>query len=222
MSASAEMPGPRAEPTPRWIRVRHEGRWIADSRRALVLLRYFGPGALPTYCFPPEDVADDSEAIRLEGLEGEMAPANGLLTFPWDDRFEWFEEATRVFVHARDPHKRVDVVESTRSLEVSVDGTVLARSSRPHALFETWLPTRWYLPAEDVRMDLLEESPTVTACPYKGTARYWSYGGRDIAWSYPEPIPECPRIRDLVCFFNERVDMVIDGEPVPRPVTPWS
>ena len=103
------------------------------------------------------------------------------------------------------------------------DGTLLAESRRPTALFETWLPTRWYLPAEDVHLDRLEPSGTVTRCPYKGQARFWALpGGRDLAWSYPEPIPECPRIAGLVAFFNEHVDLTVDGEPQPRPFTPWS
>jgi uncharacterized protein (DUF427 family) len=90
------------------------------------------------------------------------------------------------------------------------------------------LPTRYYIPPEDVRTDLLVPSDKTSACPYKGTARYWSarIGGRDypdIVWSYPEPIPECPKIKGLLSFFNEQVDEIrIDGKTVPRPVTQWS
>jgi uncharacterized protein (DUF427 family) len=104
---------------------------------------------------------------------------------------------------------------------------VLAESRRPHALFETWLPTRWYLPLEDVRQELLLPSPTVTQCPYKGTASYWSAQvgptlHEDLAWTYPDPIIENPRIAGLVAFFNERVDLTIDGVRQERPLTPWS
>ena len=112
---------------------------------------------------------------------------------------------------------------SERHVRVERDGELLAESLRPTALFETWLPTRWYLPAEDVRLDVLTPSDTVTRCPYKGQARSGRRSGHaDIAWSYPEPIPECPRIAGLVCFFNEHVDLTLDGEPQKRPVTPWS
>jgi uncharacterized protein (DUF427 family) len=135
---------------------------------------------------------------------------------------QWFEEAEQVHVHARDTSKRVDVVASDRHVVVSVDGTVLADSRRPHALFETPLPPRWYLPRADVRLDLLEPSPTVSRCPYKGTATWWSHGGRDLAWSYEDPVPECPRIAGLIAFFDEHVDVELDGERRPRPVTPWS
>ena len=139
----------------------------------------------------------------------------------------WFEEAMEVHVHARDPRKRVDVLPSDRHIRVELDGELLAESHSPHALFETNLPTRWYLPREDVRFELLEPSITVTRCPYKGSAVYWSAHigdtlHRDLAWSYPEPIIECPRIAGLVCFFNERVDLVVDGERLERPDTEWS
>jgi len=216
------VPVPFVAPTPRWIRVRQGDTWIADSRRALLLARY-GPGTLPTYCFPEEDVADASAAVRLEGLPPGCEAAEGLWTFPWNGTVQWFEEATEVFVHARDPSKRVDAIPSERHVRVERDGELLAESRRPTALFETWLPTRWYLPPEDVRCDALTPSDTVTRCPYKGTARFWSSRGKaDVAWSYPEPIPECPRVAGLIAFFNEHVDLTVDGEPQKRPFTPWS
>jgi uncharacterized protein (DUF427 family) len=106
---------------------------------------------------------------------------------------------------------------------VSINGEKVADTIRPVALFETGLPTRWYLPSADVRMDRLSPSETITRCPYKGTARYFSHRDvPDAAWSCPDPIAENPKIKDLICFFDERVDMVIDGEPVERPRTPWS
>jgi uncharacterized protein (DUF427 family) len=116
---------------------------------------------------------------------------------------------------------------SDRHVRIELDGEVVAESSRAHALFETTLPTRWYFPPDDVRRALLVPSDTVTSCPYKGTARYWSVQvgdtlHRDLAWSYPEPVVECPRIAGLVSFFNERVDVVVDGVTERTPRTPWS
>ena len=243
------------EPTPRWVRVRAGDRVVADSRRAL-LLSWYGPGMLPTYCLPAADVASDLLVPAADpgpGLGGVTVPhdvragrttlagvahlfrdpppplaaLDGHWTFAWEAGLRWYEEALEVRVHARDPHKRVDVVPSERHVQVAVGGTVVADSRRPHALFETGLPTRWYLPPEDVDQAPLEPSETVTMCPYKGTARYWSVRvgdalHHDLAWSYPEPVVECPRIAGLVCFFNERVDLTVDGEPVERPRTPWS
>ena len=227
-----ELPAPRLEPSPRWVRVRAGDQWVADSRRAL-LLAWYGPAMLPTYCFPAEDVRTDllpalgDAAVQLRDLPAPVAEANGMWTFTWDGRVQWFEEATEVFVHAKDTSKRVDVLASERHIRVEIAGELLAESRRPHALFEIPLPTRWYLPPNDVRWDLLEPSDTVTQCPYKGTAKYWSVraGGqlhRDVVWSYPDPIPENPRIAGLICFFNEKVDLTIDGVVEARPETPWS
>jgi uncharacterized protein (DUF427 family) len=132
-----------------------------------------------------------------------------------------------VFVHARDPHKRVDVVASSRYVRVVIAGETVAETRRPYLLFETGLPTRYYIPREDVRMDLLEPAGLQTRCPYKGIASYWSVRiGDHIAingvWSYQETIPECPKIKDLLCFFNERVDLYVDGELQARPQSMWS
>lgn len=250
---TVQLPPPHVEPTPRWIRVLAGDTPVADSKRAL-LLSWYGPGRLPTYCLPADDVRTEllspsgappaepfvvDHDIHVGNVVLERAawlfrepPAplealDGHWTFTWDDGLSWFEEALEVHVHARDPHKRVDVLPSERHVRVKVDGDVVAESRRPHALFETDLPTRWYLPFDDVRQELLVPSDTVTRCPYKGTARYWSVraGGalhRDLAWSYPEPVVECPRIAGLVAFLNERVDLVVDGALQPRPRTPWS
>jgi uncharacterized protein (DUF427 family) len=149
----------------------------------------------------------------------------GMVTFSWRD-LDWFEEEERLMAHARDPYKRVDVVPSSRHVRVELDGQVLAESTRPTLLFETTLPVRYYLPREDVVADLL---PTAThsICPYKGVASWWSaqVGDRvvdDLVWSYEAPIAENPRIAGLMCFLNEKVDLVVDGELRERPVTPWS
>jgi uncharacterized protein (DUF427 family) len=225
-------PEPSVEPTSRWIRVRAGDTWIADSRRAKLLVEY-GPGRLPTYILPAEDVRTDlltpDGDLKLDGevLEGVARQVDDGWTFSWDGRVTWFEEAEPVVVHPRIPSHRVDAIPSERHVVVEVAGQVVADSRRPTAVFETSLPVRWYLPAEDVRMDLLEPSDTVTSCPYKGTARYWSVraGGElheDLVWSYPDPIPEQPKIKDLLAFFDERVDITIDGERQERPTTPWS
>jgi uncharacterized protein (DUF427 family) len=149
----------------------------------------------------------------------------GMVTFSWR-RLDWFEEDEPLVAHARDPHTRVDVAPSSRHVRVELDGHLLAESTRPTLLFETTLPVRYYLPREDVTAELLPTA-TSTICPYKGVASWWSVrvGDRvveDLVWSYPTPIAENPRIAGLMCFFNEKVDLVVDGERQERPVTPWS
>lgn len=151
----------------------------------------------------------------------------GYLTFDWDQMDAWYEEDEEVYEHARDPQHRVDVIASTRQVRVMFNGQQLASSEQPRLLFETTLPTRYYLPPEDVDFDYLESSDLVTRCPYKGIARFWSVRGagregRNVAWSYRHPIAENPKIKDLVAFYNERVDIILDGELLQRPLTPWS
>src|SRR6185436_3142993 len=112
-----------------------------------------------------------------------------------------------------DPYHRIDILDTSRHVRVSVNGEQVADTTRARALFETGLPTRWYVPREDVRMDLLEASDSRTGCAYKGYASYWSVGDEeDVVWSYPEPTREAERVRDYVAFFNERVDIEVDGE----------
>jgi len=136
---------------------------------------------------------------------------------------EWFEEDEPAIVHARDPYHRVDVLDTSRHVRIALDGETLADTTRARVLYETSLPPRWYVPRADVRMDLLAESDTRTGCAYKGFARYWSLGEEDdLVWSYPDPRDEAARIEDYLAFFNERVDVELDGELQERPVTQWS
>jgi len=139
----------------------------------------------------------------------------------------WFEEDEEVFVHPRDPYHRVDVLASSRHIRVSINGEIVAETDRPKVLFETGLPPRYYIPPEDVREDVLLPSDTQTQCPYKGTASYHSVeagGDRvdDLVWHYPAPIPAAEGIRGHLCFFNEKVDLEVDGEAQDRPKTQWS
>jgi uncharacterized protein (DUF427 family) len=135
----------------------------------------------------------------------------------------WYEEDELNVGHPRDPFHRIDVVPSSRHVRVERDGEVLAESSRPYLLFEPPLPVRYYVPPDDVALDLLEPSRTRTTCAYKGhTSSYWALDGRDVAWSYAEPLREVADVAGLIAFFNERVDIAVDGAPLARPQTPWS
>jgi uncharacterized protein (DUF427 family) len=243
------------ERSPRRVRVKFNGETIADSTNAHLL---FETRHLPVYYFPRSDVRMDlmtptdhhtfcpykgtasyrtvkvGDRTAENAVWGypepfaEVAAIGDFVAFYWDRVDGWYEEDEEIFVHARDPYKRVDVIQSSRPVQVILGGEVVAETRRARFLFETRLPTRYYIPPEDVRMDLLIPSDKTTACPYKGRARYYSVkiGDRlyeDLVWSYPDPIPECPKIKGYLCFYNEHVDEIrVDGKAVPRPVTPWS
>ena len=138
----------------------------------------------------------------------------------------WYEEDELTVAHPRDPFHRIDVLPSSRHVRVELDGHVLAESSRPVLLFETMLPTRYYLPRDDIRAELTP-SATRTYCAYKGQASYWSAtaGDRvvpDLAWTYHQPRHDAAQVRGLIAFFAERLDVTVDGERTDRPITPWS
>ncbi len=138
----------------------------------------------------------------------------------------WYEEDELNVAHPRDPFHRIDVLPSSRQVSLELDGQLLAQSSRPTLLFETMLPTRYYLPREDIRAELVPSS-TRTYCAYKGQASYWSAAldGRqlsDLAWTYQNPLHDAAQVRGLVAFFTERIDVILDGERLERPLTPWS
>jgi uncharacterized protein (DUF427 family) len=139
----------------------------------------------------------------------------------------WLEEDEEVAGHPRDPRKRVEALSSSRHVAVSLDGVRLADSHHPVLLFETDLPTRYYLPRDDVAFDVLTATSNRSLCPYKGTAdEYWDVAGvedaRNIAWSYSTPYPAVAKIRDRVAFYNELVDIVVDGVEQPRPESPFT
>ena len=129
----------------------------------------------------------------------------------------WYEEDERIYGHPRDPFHRVDVRRSSRPLRIELGGQVLAETTNTRMLFETRLPTRFYIPWEDIAV-ALRPSARRSYCPYKGQASYWSLDtAEDIAWSYEEPLPELSVIKGLVAFWDERVDAILDGETRSRP-----
>lgn len=173
----------------------------------------------PSYFLPRADVG----AVPEE-LLSTVAELPGHVRIDWDAMDSWFEEDEEVFVHPRDPGVRVDILPSSRHVRVEVAGVTVADSRAARLLFETHLPTRYYLPKTDVRLDLLKPSDTVTRCPYKGTSAYFSVSDGavlhpDLAWTYPTPLPESERVAGLVCFLDERVDTYVDGVLQERPVT---
>ncbi len=240
------------EPTPKRIRVVVGGETVADSRRAMLLhesghqpIYYFPPEDVRSDLLEPSDrhthcpkkgeasyhtIRAGSNVVEAgawyypDPIRDAPPLLRGLIAFYWNRMDHWFEEDEEVFGHPRDPYHRIDVRRTDRHVRISLDGELLAESDRATALFESNLPTRWYLPAGDV-VASLEPSDTTTLCPYKGVASYYSVpadGGKDLIWLYEDPLPEAVQIKGLLCFFGERVDIELDGEPQERPESPWS
>lgn len=158
---------------------------------------------------------------------GSASWLSGYLAWSWNAMDAWYEEDEQVFVHPRDPYTRIEVLASSRHVRVSLDGELLAESAQPIILFETGLPPRFYLPGADVDTERLQPSTKRTRCPYKGVASYWSLSGtgeagRDVVWTYRQPLAEAAKVAGLLCFYNERVDLDVDGQRQPRPVTPFA
>jgi len=189
-----------------------------------------GPANFALHLHPGQafDVKVDSTVLPQAAFRPDDPDLDGRVVLDWG-RFEWTEEAEPVTGHPHDAFKRIDVLPSDRHVVVSVGGTVLADSKRAVALYETGLPTRWYLPREDVDLTKLTPSSSTTVCAYKGVATYFSLApedahdeGRDLAWTYVDPLHDAAGVRDLLCFYAERTDLSVDGVDVPRPQTLWS
>jgi uncharacterized protein (DUF427 family) len=192
--------------------------------------RVLSPGHFRTHTTEGEELTVRAAAGEREAAAFRLADPDleGYVELDFDAFDQWLEEDEPILSHPRDPFHRVDVRRSSRSVVVEHEGTVLAETTRSRRLFETSLPVRTYFPREDVRLDRLVPSDTLTACAYKGeTTSYWAVeraDGRrvDVAWSYEHPLPDAVEVTGLVAFFDERVDVVVDGERRERPITPWS
>ena len=231
----------RVEHGTKRIRAYLGGELVADTTRPLLV---WEKPFYPTYYFPAADIRTEwltpdgvshspsrgdgrTFTIRAGGKEAagaalryEQSPFEELrdaIRLEWDSMDAWYEEDEQVYTHPRDPYTRVDILPSSRHVRIEVDGVTIAETDKPSLLFETGLRTRYYLPMTHVRMDLLTPSESVSHCPYKGTAEYWSVRAgddvrRDVAWSYPTPLPESQKIAGLISFYPEKVDVYVDGE----------
>lgn len=210
------------EDFPRHVRALKDGQVVVDSLDVKLLHEQH---TLPVWCFPPEDV-------RLDALGGaartyDEGLAEGLVAVDWEAVDQWLEEEEEVISHPRDPYHRIDLRATSRLVRVELDGETLAESASAIALFEASLPPRWYLPPEGVRAELTDNPAVRTGCAYKGWASYHDVRVGDrvepvLAWHYEDPLEGMERIRGMVCFFNERVDLSLDGEPQDRPQNQWS
>ncbi|GII26182.1 hypothetical protein Pme01_57790 [Planosporangium mesophilum] len=212
------------------VRAYLAGELVADTTRPLLVWEnpYY-----PAYYIPVEDVraslVGDGDVLDVVVERAKAAGAarrypdsphpelREAVRLDFAAMDEWLEEDEPIYVHPRDPYSRIDTLASSRHVRVEIDGVTVAESRSPRILFETGLPPRYYLPLSDVRLDLLRPSETRTHCPYKGTAGYWSVevNGRlheDLVWIYRTPLPESQKIAGLACFYNEKVDLFVDGE----------
>jgi uncharacterized protein (DUF427 family) len=249
---AAITPVNHVEPVPRRIRAVLGATTVLDTSRALYVWEW---AHYPQYYIPLADVNVDllvAEGYTQHSPRGDVelhalhvGPINrahaarvlrtssvdglsGTVHFEWAALDAWFEEDEQVFVHPRSPYTRVDALRSTRALRVELEGVVLADSTSPVMVFETGLPTRYYLDRTDLDFTHLLPSDTVTACPYKGTTSgYWSVqlGDRvhaDLAWCYDFPTRQLLPIAGLIAFYNEKTDIYLDGQLLPRPHTHFS
>jgi uncharacterized protein (DUF427 family) len=237
------------EPVPRRVRAVLGGQTVLDTTRALYVWEapYYPQFYIPLADVVPGVLVDENRpqklkrgtarrhglkvgdverqaAARVYGRDA-LVGLTDYVRFEWDALDAWYEEDEQIFVHPRSPYTRVDALRSTRHIRVALDGVTLAESSSPVLLFETGLPTRYYLNRTDVDFTRLEHSDTVTACPYKGrTSDYWSVRTgaevqRDLVWAYDFPTQGLGAIAGLVAFYNEKVDITLDGHELPRPAT---
>ena len=227
------------------VRVYLQNKLVADTLRPLLVweVPYY-----PTYYIPTDDVLAElkptgeterspsrGEAHVQDVLVGGLTAAGKARTVPESPleelreavrfefgAFDWFEEDEPIYTHPRDPYSRIDVLASSRHFRAELDGVVLAESPNSMILFETGLPPRYYVPITALNQEVLRPSDTVTHCPYKGAATYWSVQAgdqlhKDLIWLYRTPFPEVQKIAGLAAVYNEKVDIYVDGVLQERP-----
>jgi uncharacterized protein (DUF427 family) len=245
-------PAGHVAPVPRRIRAVLGGQAVLDTTQALYVWESpnYPQYYIPVTDVSPDVLVDEQHVQKLRHgtarrhglLAGGIArPGSarvytddatdglaGTVRFEWDALDAWYEEDEEVFVHPRNPYARVDALRSTRTVRVELDGVLLAESSSPVMVIETGLPTRYYLNRTEVNFEHLLPTATVTACPYKGrTTGYWSVRTGetvhpDLAWAYDFPTRQLSPIAGMIAFYNEKVDVIIDGRQLERPDTHFS
>ncbi|KAL9105432.1 MAG: hypothetical protein Q9227_009393 [Pyrenula ochraceoflavens] len=236
-------------PTSKRIRIRFNNQFIIDTTSATYVWEsekypqyYILQSALPDTTTVSESLEDGKAALLTlpvgsqtisRILSFSAGPLSGLVKIDFSSPDQWYEEDTPIYVHPRDPFKRIDILTSTRPLKISLNGVTLATTNISYHLFETSLPTRYYIPSTSITdWSLLKPSALRTQCPYKGEAEYYSVvlpsndGGEkehnDLVWYYTRPLLECTPVAGCLCFYNEKVDIELDGKMLERPVSYWS
>ncbi|KAG7089449.1 hypothetical protein E1B28_011134 [Marasmius oreades] len=223
---------PHIESCSKRVRALFGGEFVADSGNAKLVWEH---AYYPVFYFPKDEVLQKYLKSGSDGtydiVVGSKTARGAVKAFKDDSKLAgllrvdfkamdaWFEEDEQVFVHPKDPYKRVDVLQSSRHVRVEVNGVEVANSHRPRFLYETGLPVRTYIPKTDCRLDLLVPSELTTQCPYKGIANYYNVKTvpdeepvKNVVWWYRNPNLECAAINGFVAFYDEKVDVWIDGE----------
>lgn len=214
----------KTEQSHKRVRAFHQGKLLFDTTEPVLVWEW---EYYPQYYIHPRDVIDPSLAKKhVVDLDGKPTD---LLRFEFKELDQWFEEEEPIYVHPRDPYKRVDILSSSRHVIASLEGVKFAESTQPRLLFETSLPVRYYLPLANFDMSLLKPSAknTTSQCPYKGTAEYFDLhiNGKsydDFIWIYRNTLPESQKVVGMASFYNEKVDLVVDGIKQDRPKTHFS
>ncbi|KAM0795356.1 hypothetical protein BDR22DRAFT_826087 [Usnea florida] len=218
----------KLEKTSRRVRALYDNLYIFDTTEAQHVWEhpyypqfYVPSSAIKSGLLTKNEAIDDNKSAFLATLKGEdrstdrvltfeKGPLSGLVRFEFSALDQWFEEDQPIYVHPKDPYKRLDILPSTRTVTAKVDGVIVAESSSNLFLFETKLRTRYYMPQTAVRWEYLTQSDTTTMCPYKGMANY-GREYKDLIWCYKTPTLEAAPIVGHICFYNEKVDMFING-----------
>ena len=230
-------------PNPKWIRGLVDGVVIVDSRDVLGVWdhRHY-----PSWYFPAHDVSAELRPTGRTELTPGVGPASihdlvvgsrvlagaarrhhdspipevrELVKIDFGALDRWFEEDLEVFSEPKNPYVRVDVLPSSRHVKVSYRDVTIAETHKPTILYETGVNPRYYIPAVDVRLELIEPAARTSSCPYKGFASYWSVlvGDDEMlesAWSYATPFPEARLIAGMLSFYTNRFIVEVDGERV--------
>ncbi len=233
------------EPTSRWIRASYDGKIVANSKKSMLMIE---SSVELDYYFPKEDIRLDllevSDHVEISDRgkriywnlklgetiiekaawtyeKHENRPDfRGYIAITWHKMDHWHEEEEEVFDEPRNPYYRVDTIKSSRHIEVFIEGIKIADTRSPNIVFETHLPTRYYIPKEDVQLEHLIPNNTKTVCPYKGFASYYDVKinknkYENIVWTYLNPIPEAPKLKNMLAFWPEkdkRLQIFVDGE----------
>ncbi|KAH9994784.1 DUF427-domain-containing protein [Russula vinacea] len=221
------------EDAQRRVRVLFGGQYIVDTRKAKLVWEH---AYYPSYFFRYPDVPEKFLRNPKQGATSttydlvvadrtaedavtvhNVGNLKDHVKITFDKVDAWLEEDEEIYQHPRDPYKRIDIRQSSRHVRIEIDGVELANTTKPRLLFETG----------DVRLELLSHSKLTTGCPYKGSANYYDINlpsgkKNDLAWWYRTTFPESTDIKGFISFFDEKVDVFVDGQLQEKPKTPFS